>query len=445
MPWYKDKILWFIAAGALFIKLAGLLWLLYVNPLGEQALIFPDSLGYVYPAQTLLTYGRLWEAVSASPMLLRTPGYPVFLAWIQFCTANSTWAVVIWQNLLSVVLLLPVYLTARRLGGILAARWAAGLCAASVLYYSLAFAILTETLCVFFLAWFVYAAVRWLETLSGRDLAAAGVLLALAVYVRPAAYYFTALAVAGSISWAWIKKSSLILRQSILCFTLPLLLLIGAWQVRNYVQTGYGGFTTVGAYNLYIWNEDYVARQAGLSVDQAHQQLQAQLPENWHELSAAQQVRAYKRLALPLIQQGWKYKLQRGPLWAAKTLLGNNYTHLSQLLFGRAPSPEDVLNHTGLWRTDLNHWLGKIIFIITGSAVLCIVLLSIWGGKILLQTHPAAACFLIVYCGYFWAIGSVFFGAYARFRAPFEFVLCILAALAVTKKHAAPNRRTACN
>ncbi|MBR4592526.1 MAG: hypothetical protein IKO35_04895, partial [Elusimicrobiaceae bacterium] len=307
-----------------------------------------------------------------------------------------------------------------------------GFCAASVLYFSLAYAVLTETLCVFFLSWFVCLSVRWLDTFNKWDLLGAAISLAAGVYVRPAAYYFIPLAVMGLIGLTISKKSRSLGKQSLLFFVLPVIWLIGAWQVRNYMQTGYGGFTSVGAYNLYIWNEDYIAHQNGISVTQAHQQLHAQLPENFYALPATEQVRTYKKLAAPLLKQSWKHKLRQGPRWAAKTLLGNNYAHLSQLVFGKEITPSQALNQTAsLPRPWLTGWAEKLLFVVTLLPIIGIILLAGWGLWELLKIRRTAALFLTIYCFYFWAIGSSFFGAYTRLRAPFEFVLCILAGLAV--------------
>ena len=431
MKWYKDKIFWFIFTAAALFKLATLAHVYFVNPLGEQALIFPDSLGYIYPAQTLLTYGQLWEAVSAAPLLMRTPGYPVFLALVQMLTHSSTWGVVIVQNLLSLFLLLPVYLTAFRLGDKTAARWAAGFCAASVLYFSLSFAVLTEMLCVFLLAWFVFFAVRWLQTTRRGDLLAAALLLAAAVYVRPAVYYFVPVSFVLAGAFAAYQKSRTLAKQAALFLLLPSVLFIGAWQLRNYVKTGYSGFTTVGAYNLYVWNADYVAKQIHVTVSQAHQLLLSFLPSDFNSRPVSAQVREYKRLAAPLLKKGKWHKLTHFPVWAGKTLLGPNHVHLARLLLGRTENDraEQTLNQTGLVST-LN--LPKVLFLLAVGQVFSVVILGIWGLFILWKTHRAAALLLAVYSCYFWGIGSCFFGAYARFRAPFEFVLCLTAGLAVS-------------
>ena len=432
MPWYKDKIFWAIFAVAALVKLATLLYVMQ-SPLGEQLLVFPDSLGYVYPAQTLLSYGQFWEAVSASPMLLRTPGYPVFLALVQFVSGSLTWAVAITQNLLSLLLLVPVYLTTLRLADKNAARWTAGFCAASVLYFSLSFSVLSETLCVFLLAWFVYAALRWLENRQGIFLFLAAALLSAAIYVRPVAYYFAGLSALLLGGLAYREKSRRVLKQSVLFFIGPVILFVGAWQVRNYITAGYGGFTTVAAYNMYIWNEDFVAKEKGIDVAQAHDELLARLPGNFTELSAKKQVKTYKQLAAPLLKQSWKYKLFRVPLWAAKTLLGTNHVHTTRLILARADEPESTLNQTGaLPRRWLNSLPDKLIFAVSLLQVMATALLGFIGLGVLFKNRPTAALFLAVYVCYFWGLGSSFLGAYARFRAPFEFVLCITAGIAVS-------------
>ncbi|WP_428074704.1 ArnT family glycosyltransferase [Candidatus Avelusimicrobium luingense] len=432
MAWYKDKILWTIIAVAGAIKCAMLLYLYFFGPLGEEVLVFPDSLTYVYPAQTLLTYGQLWEAVSVNPLLLRTPGYPVFLAFIQLISGNMTWAVAVVQNILSLALLLPVYLTARRLATVTAARWSAAFCAASVLYFSLSFAVLTEVACVFLLAWFIFLTVRWVQEFHARDLFGAALLLTAAVYVRPAAYYFVPVACLFFFALGVWKKSAVPVKQTLLYFLAPSVLLIGAWQVRNFYQTGYSGFTSVGAYNLYIWNEDFVAKEKQISVAQAHDILEKNLPDNFEKLSVKTQVQTYKKLAAPLLKQSWKYKLSRVPVWAGKVLLGTNHVHLSRLIFGQADEPEKALNQTSaLPKAWLITGTEKILFLLAFLQVMSVVLLGIIGLVSLCKTQPITAIFFVVYMGYFWAISSTFLGAYARFRAPFEIVLCIGAGIAV--------------
>lgn len=431
MKWYKDKIFWYIFSALAAAKLAAFIYICFFHPAGESILAFPDSIGYVYPAQTLLQEGHMWEAVSVSPMLLRTPGYPLFLALVQLVTGNMTWAVALWQNILSLLLLLPVYLTAGRLGGKTAARTSMLFCAASVLYFSLSFAVLTETLCTFLLAWFVFFIIRFFQTPKTADLFCAALLLAGAVYVRPAAYYFIPVFAVILICFCAAKLIRFPVLKATAAFILPLILCVGAWHMRNAFASGFNGFTSVGAYNLYIWNEDYLARKYNISVPQAHEMMQAMLPPGFSALPPAQQTKVYKALAAPLIRESFLYKLSRAPLWAGKTLLGTNFAHTVNLL-NLAPAASAADTPGSVLPVSRNvSKTAAALFILCAAQVFITVLAGMAGLWILWKKKRAEAFFLTVYCLYFWGIGSVFYGAYARFRAPFEFVLCIGAGLAV--------------
>lgn len=447
MPFYKDRVFWYLFSALALVKAAAFVYICFFHPLGEAVLVFPDSITYVYPAQTFLQYGTMWESVSASPMLLRTPGYPFFLALVQLLFHNLTWAVALVQNLLSLALLIPVYLTAARLGGQTAARWAAAFCALSILYFSLSFAVLTETLCAFLLAWFIYFIIRFFATPRARELFYAAVLLAAAVYVRPAAYYFM---FAALITLACFCASGMVrfsAKKLLLAFVLPLAVLVGAWQARNALSTGFNGFTAVGAYNLYMWNEDYLARKFNISIPQAHNALERGLPPGFDALPPSAQARIYKAMAAPMLRESFLYKLSRAPLWAAKTLFGANFVHVSRL-FAATPGAEagldeQMLNHTSaVHKNRLNTVFAKGLFVLAAGQTFVTVILGIVGFFPLWKKRRAEAFFLALFCIYFWAIGSTFFGAYARFRAPFEFVLCITAGLALAAACARHKKKT---
>lgn len=313
MSFYKDRVFWFIFVALALVKIFAFLGIYFFHPLGETVLSFPDSLSYVYPAVTLLQDGHLWDLYTVSPMLFRTPGYPVFLALVQLLFHNMTWAVALVQNVLSLLLLIPIYLSAKQLAGKGAARWATAFCAASTLYFSLSFAVLSEILCTFLLAWFVFFLLQFLINPQGKTLLCSALFLSAAVYVRPAAYYFfipmTVLLVCFALT-RWIRFS---IYKIGVCFLVPVLCLLGMWHLRNAVQTGFSGFTTVGAYNLYFWNSDYVAHKYHLSVQQAQTLLQEALPAGFSSRTPRQQNQIYKAAARPLLRESFTYKLTRAP------------------------------------------------------------------------------------------------------------------------------------
>lgn len=430
MSFYKDRVFWFIFAALALVKIVAFLGIYFFHPLGESVLSFPDSLSYVYPAVTLLQDGHLWDLYTVSPMLFRTPGYPVFLALVQLLFHNMTWAVALVQNVLSLLLLIPIYSSAKQLAGKGAARWATAFCAASTLYFSLSFAVLSEILCTFLLAWFVFFLLQFLINPQGKTLLCSALFLSAAVYVRPAAYYFfipmTALLVCFALT-RWIRFS---IYKIGVCFLVPVLCLLGMWHLRNVVQTGFSGFTTVGAYNLYFWNSDYVAHKYHLSVQQAQTLLQEALPAGFSSRTPRQQNQIYKAAARPLLRASFTYKLTRAPWWAVKTLLGGNTTHLHHLLLGEEKDNHKKLDQLGSFPLGLHDWIYYLLFVTAMGEAFLVALLGATGLVLLWKKHKPQTFFLSVYCCYFWGIGSVFFGAYARFRAPFEFVLCVAAGVA---------------
>lgn len=407
MAWYKDKILWAVIGAAGILKALFLCYLYFYHPAGEQALLFPDSLSYVYPAQTFLSYGHFWETLSTAPMLLRTPGYPFFIALVELCSHNATWAIVIFQNVLSLALVLPVYLATRQLAGLVAARIAAICCAGSLLYMALANAVLTETVSVFLLAWFVYFVLQILQTPSKKAFLAAALCLAAAIYTRPSCYLF------GWCSVLFLCIYKPLRKPALLYFLIPLVLCIGAWHVRNYSQTGFAGFTTSHYYTLYHFQADYISHKRHIPPQQAQQLLEKMVPDQFDTWPPAYQNRFYKQNARTLLKQSFLYRLQRAPWWAIRTLLGPNQQHWHQLA--------------------ANNLLVKLVISLSALQIALLVFFGGWGFWLLGKENLPVCLFLLFYCVFFWGTSAWFSSAYARFRAPFEWVLCLAASIAITK------------
>ena len=407
MAWYKDKVLWVIIGTVGVLKALLLCYLYFFHPAGEQALLFPDSLSYVYPAQTLLTYGHFWETLSSAPMLMRTPGYPLFIAVVEFFSRNATWAIVITQNVLSLVLVIPVYLITRSLANLTAARLAAACCATSFLYTALANAVLAETVGTFLLAWFVYAVLQILRNPSPKKLLTAALLLAAAIYTRPSCYLLGVITVGFFCFYKSLRKSAIIY------FLLPLAFCLGAWHVRNYAQTGFSGFTTSTYYTLYHYQFDYIVHSRHIPPEQAQQLLEKMLPEQFDTWPPAYKNRFYKQNARTLLRQSFLYRLQHAPWWAVRILLGPNQQHWRQLI--------------------ANETIAKGLVALSAFQIMLLVLLGGYGCWVIGKQNFSAGLFLLLYSLFFWATSAWFASAYARFRAPFEFVLCITAGIAAER------------
>jgi hypothetical protein len=213
---------------------------------GTSAVVTGDSMSFLVPGRNLLLHGRF--IADGVPDVIRTPGYPLFVA--IFSLGNQPVAAV--ENvILSVFSVVLVWRLGQRVFAddriALGAAWIFAFEPLSALY---SFFLMSDTL---FLTLLLLGMERIAEFLRGRSLrvlAAAGLWLAAATFVRPITYYlpfalalglFLALARVPGLLW----KAPAVLLISVLPW-------LAAWQIRNRVETGYGGFSSVEEYNLFF-------------------------------------------------------------------------------------------------------------------------------------------------------------------------------------------------
>jgi len=222
---------------------------------GVDALIQTDTGSYLRPGTNLLLHGQF--ASGGLPEISRTPGYPLFLA--VFSCAGPL-AVALAQILLAAG---SVYLVGRIARALfsgervaLAAMW---IYAFEPLAAGYSVVLLSETLYVFLLLLGIERLIAFLSTNRLRLLAVSGLSLAAAAFVRPIGYYLPfalaiglAVALRRSPSLRWKAPAVLLL-----C-SLPWLV---AWQVRNLLETGFSGFSSIQAQNLYYYNAGEITAQ----------------------------------------------------------------------------------------------------------------------------------------------------------------------------------------
>ncbi len=218
----------------------------------QRVFLFPDSVGYLKPAEELLHTGRFADGGHAE--LTRTPGYPLLL--LPGIVLNKVVLVTIaLQVILSLLTVWLVY----RITALLFENESAAAAAAllysleplSILYTSL---ILSETLYAALLAAFCFCLFDYLKRRQALgNLILAALALAASIYVRPVGYYLPILV-------SLVLLPVLLLRFRKLKYVLHAAIFlalsfgpVAAWQVRNRVQTGYGGFSAVTEINLYLY------------------------------------------------------------------------------------------------------------------------------------------------------------------------------------------------
>ena len=253
-----------IAAAALRLALLALL----LARSGASALERPDTHTYLEPGRNLLLHGSFTAA--GLPEILRTPGYPLFLAMTSLA---GPIAVALAQVVLSVLSVVLVWRLALQISPdtriALLAAWLFALEPLSVTYSIL---LLPETL---FLALFLLSLERLAAFLRSRQLnvlAAAGLCLAAATFVRPVTFYLPLLLAAGLLV-AFARSPGLRWKAPAVLL-LTVMPCLAAWQIRNRIETGFSGFSAVQALNLYFYSSaEVVARLEHHSLEQVQDEL----------------------------------------------------------------------------------------------------------------------------------------------------------------------------
>jgi hypothetical protein len=246
----RDDAWWTSRLGAPVVVAAALRLTLLTATLprtGTRIITSGDTASYLEPGRNLLLYARFFTGML--PEIGRTPGYPLFLA---VASLRGAALAALMQMILSVFSVVLVWRLARAVfaeGRI--SIMAAWLFALDPVVMTYSIRLLPETL---FLALLLLSLERLAVFLRERrlcTLAAAGLWLAAATFVRPVSYYlplalalglFVVLVRVPGLRW----KAPAVLLLSVLPW-------LAAWQTRNLLETGFGGFSSIVARNLYFY------------------------------------------------------------------------------------------------------------------------------------------------------------------------------------------------
>lgn len=292
---------------------------------GTQIMTQGDTSSYLEPGRNLIVHGVF--ASAGRPEIDRTPGYPIF-AMLTGMVCGSALLTASAQILVSLVSLLLVKRIADRVfpnrnAGTIAA-WLYAVEPLSIIY---AVRLMPETLFLLLLLIAIERVLAFQRTGKLAALACAGVFLAAATYVRPVSYYLGfALAIGVAVtaprrSGLWWKAPAVLLAA--------LLPWLAAWQARNYVETGYRGFSSIVEQNLYFFQSAEVTAELQ-HISLGAEQLKLGYPDE----------AAY--LAIHPEQRGWPYS--------------------KRLNFMRAQSVQILRAHPGLYLRTHFAGVGVVAF-----------------------------------------------------------------------------------
>jgi len=273
-----------VRAVLILATIAGLLLVVRLCPLlrrpGVAWAMRNDSIAYIRLARGLATgcgFAPRFGEFCGPPELMRTPGYPVFLAAMP-----SLRTALVVQDALGAGVCFLIGLFAWRQRGLLAGAMAESLLGFDIPSIVNSNVVMSDTLfaSVIAVAILLQLVAICEGTLEGRTVAAilgAGLLLGIAALVRPIGQV---LIIETPIPFIMFHRVSLRKRVvlMLLALCLPSVVLIG-WLYRNYEQRGIWTFSTVPALGVYAYQSAWVlAYDTGRSFDEVQAELIRTMP-----------------------------------------------------------------------------------------------------------------------------------------------------------------------
>jgi 4-amino-4-deoxy-L-arabinose transferase-like glycosyltransferase len=209
------------------------------------------------------TFTRYPDAPAFVPEVIRTPGYPAFVAlvYLLFGAGNQV-ALVVAQAFVFAALCLIVFATARRITSernALAAAWLTALFPPLPYFAALA---LTELWTAFVVSLAMLACIRAVQSGRVGAYALAGVLFSLTTLVRPAFVllpFFLAFAVPLLVRSE--RSRTALARWAVLCAAAALTL--APWFTYNYVHLGRVTLSPAGGIGRGLWEASWQGRWPG--------------------------------------------------------------------------------------------------------------------------------------------------------------------------------------
>ncbi len=221
----------------------------YFSLRDNTAFYAKDTWSYLQPTLELTTAGSF--TAFGEPELFRTPGYALALS-LGVLFGHIEVITIALQILLSCVTTYLVFRIANELfDDERTAVWSALAYSLEPLSLICCSWLLSETLFATVLAAALFFLLRFVKRQRLSQLLWAAMLFAAAAYVRPIGYFLPLVLTLVLLLWSLVNRAWQFVRPALI-FGLVSFALLGVWQVRNYRQTGYSGFSVAMNYNLYF-------------------------------------------------------------------------------------------------------------------------------------------------------------------------------------------------
>jgi len=404
----------------------------------------PDTESYLITARKLIESGQF--ATGLQPEIFRTPGYPLLLIPGILLGQQELVAIFI-QIMLSCFTIFLIYKIALAIWGeSKIATFCALLYAVEPVSILLLTLLMPETLFTALITLFMYLLIKYFTEKSWKHLLCAAITLAASIYVRPIGYYLPLLIAAilliGSLKN--IQKNKILIIHACVFF-LVAMGSVGIWQIRNYVKTGYSGFSAVSDYNLYCYNGlSVIAKQEKITYEEMAEQFGCNNPVNYLKFHPEQQKWSQSKIYRYMGKQG-KKMIMRNTWYASIIHLEGTIRTLVETpaklyikRFTRQRNPAlspsyqipNFLTSQTTWRSIFSNFSRSPLLFFSDLSLLLISAAYLLGVTAALLSSNflknKAMITLVSTAAYFLAVSGGVAGGY-RFRLPVTPIICLLA------------------
>lgn len=404
----------------------------------------PDTESYLITARKLIESGQF--ATSVQPEIFRTPGYPLLLIPGILLGQQEIVAIFI-QIMLSCFTIFLIYKIALAIWG---ESKIATFCAllyavepVSILCQTL---LMPETLFTALITLFIYLLIKYFDRKSWQLLLCAAITLAASIYVRPIAYYLPFLVAVilliGSLR-NFQKNKILIIHAFV--FFLVAMGSVGIWQIRNYIKTGYSGFSAISDYNLYCYNGlSVLAKQQKITYEEMAEQFGCNNPAKYLKFHPEQEKWSQSQVYRYMGKEGKKMLVSN--TWDASIIhiegsirtLVETPAKLYLKRFTRQRNPAlspssqipKFLTCQTTWRAIFSNFRRSPLLFFADLSLLLISAVYLLGVIAALLSSNflknRAMITLVSIAAYFLAVSGGVAGGY-RFRLPITPIICLLA------------------
>ncbi len=263
-----------------------------------------------------------------------------------------------------------------------------------------------------------------------RDLVVSGLFLSALVFIRPISYYLPVWMTVILLLWTCAQRVDRVKRIAyaaifLIVSSAPLL----AWQARNYVETGYSGFSTAQDFNLhwYVTASIVADRTKKTVMQQQWEMKDIKLSEQ--RTKAVNTVLEHPYTFLKIYVKGQlKFWLHPGSLHAMRLLKGYRYdwipsfaVNMDSLIGGKSILGRQMVY---LHHSPFFFWTGVILELVM------IVYLSLAAGFFLFGRFMSKSVLVVVGVAIYFSITYFDIGDAARFRLPIMPLICLFSGYA---------------